>query len=54
MTLQRFKANYFDLLILDIKMPKMNGFDVDIELKKRDRRIKVCFLTAPQRIGGLR
>src|SRR5881628_3076797 len=35
-----------DLIIIDIRMPKINGFDLYRELKKRDGGIKVCFLTA--------
>ncbi|MEM3095120.1 MAG: response regulator, partial [Nitrososphaera sp.] len=30
----------------DIRMPKINGFDLYRELKKRDGNVKVCFLTA--------
>jgi DNA-binding response OmpR family regulator len=41
-----FKAGFYDLLILDIKMPKMNGFQLYREIKKIDDKVKVCFLTA--------
>jgi two-component system, OmpR family, response regulator ChvI len=44
------KSNYyFDLLLLDFKMPKMNGFELYTEMKKvvQDNKItKVCFITA--------
>jgi FixJ family two-component response regulator len=33
---------------LDIKMPKMDGFELYNELKKRDSNVKVCFLTASE------
>ena len=33
-------------MILDIKMPQMDGLVVYNEIKKLDNRIKVCFLTA--------
>jgi CheY-like chemotaxis protein len=36
----------YDLLILDIQMPDMNGFDLYEEVKKIDNKVKVCFLTA--------
>jgi two-component SAPR family response regulator len=36
----------YDLLILDIKMPTINGFDLYIKIRKIDKNIKVCFLTA--------
>jgi two-component system, OmpR family, response regulator ChvI len=46
MALENFKANLYDLLILDIKMPKMNGFELFQEVKKIDDKVKICFLTA--------
>jgi two-component SAPR family response regulator len=46
LALQNFKANFYDLIILDIKMPKMNGFDLCEKIIKIDDRVKVCFLTA--------
>jgi two-component system, OmpR family, response regulator ChvI len=46
LALNKFKRNFYDLLLLDIKMPKMNGFELYRELKKIEKRIKVCFLTA--------
>ena len=44
--LNSFKAGLYDLLILDIKMPKMNGFQLYREIKNIDDKVKVCFLTA--------
>jgi DNA-binding response OmpR family regulator len=44
--LANFRPNNYDLMIIDIRMPKINGFDLYRELKKRDGSIKVCFLTA--------
>jgi DNA-binding response OmpR family regulator len=44
--LASFKPGHYDLMIIDIRMPKMNGFDLYRELKKRDPSAKVCFLTA--------
>jgi CheY-like chemotaxis protein len=41
-----FKPNLYDLAILDVMMPKINGFELYNELKKMDQDIKVCFLTA--------
>jgi two-component system, OmpR family, response regulator ChvI len=41
-----FKKNLYDLIILDIKMPKMNGFEFYNEIRKIDKEVKVCFLTA--------
>ena len=44
--LAQFKAGFYQLLILDIKMPEMNGFELYTEIKKKDDTIKVFFLTA--------
>ena len=46
--LSNFKPHYYDLVILDIKMPKMDGFELYDELKKKDNDVKVCFLTASE------
>jgi DNA-binding response OmpR family regulator len=44
--LANFSMGVYDLLLLDIKMPKMNGFQLYEELEKLDRNAKVCFITA--------
>src|SRR5215471_19782281 len=44
--LAQFKAGFYPLLILDIKMPEMNGFELYKEIKKKDGTVKVFFLTA--------
>jgi two-component system, OmpR family, response regulator ChvI len=52
LALQSFKPQYYDLLILDIKMPKMNGFELYQKLKEKDSQAKVCFLTAVSEFRG--
>jgi two-component system, OmpR family, response regulator ChvI len=44
--LSNFRPNMYDLVVLDIKMPQMNGFELLREIKKIDENVKVCFLTA--------
>ena len=44
--LSNFKAQLYDLLLIDIKMPKMNGFELYQEIAKIDDKVKVCFITA--------
>jgi DNA-binding response OmpR family regulator len=44
--LKSFKPNLYDLVILDVKMQKMDGFELYNQLKQVDSDIKVCFLTA--------
>jgi|SRR5580704_9841116 DNA-binding response OmpR family regulator len=43
--LANFKPGAYDLIISDIKMPKMNGFEMVYEMKKRDNGVQVIFLT---------
>jgi DNA-binding response OmpR family regulator len=40
------EAGMYDLLILDMKMPQMNGFELYRQIRKIDDKVKVCFLTA--------
>jgi two-component system catabolic regulation response regulator CreB/two-component system response regulator ChvI len=44
--LSSFKDNQYDIALLDIRMPSMNGFDLYKKLIKIDSNIKVCFITA--------
>lgn len=44
--LANFKVGVYNLVLLDIKMPKMNGFQLYEELEKLDKKVKVCFITA--------
>ena len=44
--LQNFKSGLYDLIILDVKMPVMNGFGLYQAIRKLDDKVKICFLTA--------
>lgn len=44
--LSSFKPGLYDLLILDIRMPRMNGFQLYSKIRDIDNNVKVCFLTA--------
>lgn len=46
--LSNFKPGYYDLVILDIKMPNMDGFELYDKIKKKDDKVKICFLTASE------
>lgn len=50
--LSRFKPGLFDLLILDIRMPGMNGFQLYHKIRDIDNKVKVCFLTAFEEARG--
>ena len=42
----KFKLHLYDLIVLDIKMPELNGFALYRQIKRLDKKVKVCFLTA--------
>jgi two-component system, OmpR family, response regulator ChvI len=44
--LENYKVGEYDLCIIDIRMPKMNGFQLYVEIKKLDRSVRICFCTA--------
>ena len=49
LALQSFKdkkEGSFALALIDIKMPKMNGFELYNEIRKIDDKVPVCFITA--------
>ena len=46
MALKSFKPNVYDLIILDIKMAEINGFELYDQLKSRDSNVKTLFITA--------
>lgn len=45
-TLKAFKQGHFDLCILDVMMPKMDGFSVAKEIRKENPQIPIIFATA--------
>ena len=46
--LKSYRSNFYDLVILDIKMPKMNGFQLYTKIREKDPKVKICFLTASE------
>jgi FixJ family two-component response regulator len=44
--LEKFKPDYYDLLLLDVRMPGMTGFELYDEISKMDKRVHVIFITA--------
>jgi DNA-binding response OmpR family regulator len=48
LALSEFKRNYYDLALIDIKMPQLDGFDLYQKLKGLDPQLKIYFLTASE------
>jgi CheY-like chemotaxis protein len=46
--LKSYENNFYDLVILDIKMPKMDGFELYNKIREKDSQVKICFLTASE------
>ena len=44
--LSNFIPRFYDLVILDIGMPKMNGIELSRQLLELDSNVKICFITA--------
>ncbi|MGZ4035464.1 MAG: response regulator transcription factor [Bacteroidia bacterium] len=56
--LKEFRKQNFDLILLDVMLPEMNGFDVCEQIRQENSKIPVLFLTAKgsseDRIQGLK
>jgi two-component SAPR family response regulator len=48
LALSNFKPGLYDLLLLDIKMLEMNGFELYQKMREIDSNVKICFLTASE------
>ena len=46
LALNYYKVNFYALVILDIKMPTMDGFELYTKIREKDPKVKICFLTA--------
>lgn len=44
--LSQFTADLYDLVLLDVRMPQMTGFELYREIEKIDDNTKVCYITA--------
>jgi DNA-binding response OmpR family regulator len=44
--LSNYKSNLYDFVLLDIKMPKLSGFEFCDKIRKIDAKVKVCFISA--------
>ena len=46
LALSNFKQNAYGLVILDIRMPHINGFELYKKIRTLDDKVNVCFMTA--------
>ena|ERR687883_30777 len=52
LALQNFRRGLYRLLVLDIKMPKIDGIQLLERIKKEDEKIRVCFFTASEEFAS--
>jgi CheY-like chemotaxis protein len=43
--ISKFRSNFYDLLLIDIRMPVLDGFHLYKKLRRRDK-VKACFITS--------
>jgi DNA-binding response OmpR family regulator len=46
--LKEFRPDYYDLILLDIKMPVLNGFELCKKIIELDRTVHIVFITASE------
>ena len=46
LALRDFKPNFYDLLLVDINMPHMNGFELSQKILVIDINVRICFMSA--------
>jgi CheY-like chemotaxis protein len=44
--LNNFRSGLYDLIMIDIALPRMNGIELYYKIRKIDDKVKICFLTA--------
>ena len=46
MVVKEFKSHFYDVLLTDVYMPNMSGFELIEKVVELDANIRVCFMTA--------
>ena len=46
--LKEFRGDYYDLILLDIKMPILNGYELCKKIMQLDRTVHIVFITASE------
>jgi two-component SAPR family response regulator len=45
---REFKPNFYDLMLIDINMPYMNGFEFCEKILELDVNVRVCFMSSAE------
>jgi CheY-like chemotaxis protein len=48
LALSEFRPNFYDLALIDINMPKMDGFEFSKQILELDLNIRICYITAAE------
>jgi two-component SAPR family response regulator len=48
LALSEFKPHFYDLLLVDINMPHMNGFELSEKILDIDINVKICFMSSAE------
>lgn len=48
LALSNYRPGLYDLIMLDLHMPQMDGFDLHKKIKDIDSKAKICFITASE------
>jgi CheY-like chemotaxis protein len=48
LALSEFKPNFYDLLLIDVEMPNMNGFELSTKILEIDADPKICFMSTAE------
>jgi CheY-like chemotaxis protein len=55
LALSEFKTNFYDLMLIDVNMPKMNGFEFSEKILELDLNVRICYISAGEmNMGALR
>ena len=46
--LSEFKPHFYDLMLVDVYMPKMNGFQLSEKILELDSNVRICFMSAAE------